>query len=194
MGETAAVSAQLELRTERLILRRWRPADRAPFAAMNADERVWRWLSGPIDRSASDDFVDRIEACFQDRGWGLWAVEVPHGERFAGFVGLWEVTFEAAFPERVEVGWRLAPAAWGRGYATEAATAALRDAWERVGLDSVVSFTAESNLRSRAVMERIGLTHRPDEDFDHPRLAPDHPLRRHVLYRAVASDPGVWHT
>jgi RimJ/RimL family protein N-acetyltransferase len=173
----------VEIRTERLLLRRFTAADREPFAALNADARVMRHFPGPLDRAASDDFVDRIEACFASHGYSLWAVEVVGGPAFVGFVGLWNATFEAPFTPAVEVGWRLAASAWGRGYATEAAIASLDDGFVRCGLTEVVSFTAVANRRSRAVMERIGLVYRPDEDFEHPNLPEGHPVRPHVLYR-----------
>jgi RimJ/RimL family protein N-acetyltransferase len=171
------------LETERLILREWRAADRAPFAAMNADPRVAEFLSRPLDRAASDAFVDRIVAHWADDGHGLWAVEVREDGRFIGFVGLTPPNFEAEFTPCVEIGWRLAPDAWGRGYATEAARAALRFGFDELGLEEIVSFTVPANVRSRAVMERIGLRRDPADDFDNPNLAAGHRLRPHVLYR-----------
>jgi RimJ/RimL family protein N-acetyltransferase len=169
--------------TERLILRRWRESDREPFAAMNADPEVMRYFRAPLDRLASDTFVDRIEASFDERGYGLWAVEVRDTGSFIGFVGLALQTFEAHFTPAVEIGWRLSRAAWGRGYATEAARAALAYGFGPAGLQEIVSMTSRVNLRSQAVMERIGLTRDPADDFEHPRLPEDHPLRPHVLYR-----------
>ena len=174
-----------ELRTERLLLRRWRDDDRAPFAALNADPRVVEFLPGPLSRADSDALVARVEAHFAVRGFGLWAVEVPAAIPFAGFVGLAVPAFEAVFTPCVEVGWRLGPACWGRGYATEAARAALEFGFARLGLAEIVSFTVPANARSRRVMERLGMTHDPADDFDHPALPAGHPLRRHVLYRAA---------
>jgi RimJ/RimL family protein N-acetyltransferase len=171
------------LETERLVLREWRDEDREPFATLNADERVAEHLSGPLDRAASDALIDRIVAHWASDGHGLWAVERREDGRFLGFVGLAAPNFEAAFTPCVEIGWRLAADAWGRGYATEAARAALRFGFERLGLDEIVSFTVPANVRSRAVMERLGLTRDPADDFDHPSLAADDPRRRHVLYR-----------
>ena len=118
-------------------------------------------------------------------GFGLWALEIPGVAPFAGFVGLSVPGFTAPFTPCVEIGWRLAAAHWGRGYATEAARAVLAHAWDVVGLDEVVSFTTAGNDRSRAVMTRIGMRYDPADDFDHPRLPPGHPLRRHVLYRVA---------
>lgn len=172
-----------EIRTERLLLRRWVAADRAPFAALNADPEVAEHLPGVISRTESDAFADRIEAHFDSHGYGLWAVEVPGITPFAGFVGLSTPRFEARFTPCVEVGWRLARGCWGQGYATEAAREALDFAFRQLGLEEIVSFTVPENVRSRAVMERIGMTRDPDGDFDHPRLPEGHRLKRHVLYR-----------
>jgi ribosomal-protein-alanine N-acetyltransferase len=140
-------------------------------------------FQAPLTRAESDAMVDRIEAAFESNGFGLWAVEVVGGAPFIGFVGLAVPTFEAHFTPAVEVGWRLAQEHWGRGYATEAAHAALEFGFASVGLDEIVSFTVPANIRSRAVMERLGMTHDEKDDFDHPRIPPGHPLRRHVLYR-----------
>lgn len=169
--------------TERLLLREWRPADREPFARMNADPKVTEFLSRPLDRVASDELVDRIEARWASDGIGLWAVERREGRAFLGFVGLAAPLFEAAFTPCVEIGWRLDRAAWGQGYATEAARAALRFGFEVRDLAEIVSFTVPANVRSRAVMERLGMTRDPADDFDLPSLAEGHELRRHVLYR-----------
>lgn len=177
-----------ELRTERLLLRRWRDGDLEPFAALNADPRVTEFLGGPVSRVDSDAIAARIAAHFATHGYGLWAVEVPGELPFAGFVGLAVPAFEAPFTPCVEVGWRLAAACWGRGYASEAARAALAFGFASLGLREIVSFTAVANARSRRVMERLGMTYDPADDFDHPALPAGHPLRRHVLYRA-ARDP-----
>lgn len=171
------------LTTERLVLRRWRPSDRDPWAALNADPVVMELMPALLSRAEADAFADRIEAGLDERGWGLWAVEVPGHADFIGFVGLNVPSFEAHFTPCVEVGWRLARSAWGHGYASEAARAVLAFAFDSLGLDEVVSFTSVGNQRSRAVMERLGLTHDPADDFDHPRLAEGDRLRRHVLYR-----------
>jgi RimJ/RimL family protein N-acetyltransferase len=166
------------------VLRRGRPADREPFGRLNASDTVMAFLGGPLDRGASDALVDRIEAQFDARGFGLWAVEVLGGPAFIGFVGLAVAEFPAPFTPAVEVGWRLAEEHWGRGYATEAARAALDFGFSTLDLDEIVSFTAVGNVRSRAVMERVGLVRDPGGDFDHPRVAEGSPLRAHVLYRA----------
>lgn len=177
-----------EVRTERLVLRGWRDEDRAPFADLNADPRVGEFLGRMRDRSASDELVGSIADHWARRGYGLWAVERAEDGAFLGFTGLSTPTFEARFTPAVEVGWRLAHHAWGHGYATEAAQAALAFGFDALGLDEIVSFTAVLNARSRRVMERLGMTHDPTDDFDHPRLVDGDPLRRHVLYRLRASD------
>jgi RimJ/RimL family protein N-acetyltransferase len=171
------------VRTERLVLRRWRAEDREPFARLNADPEVMRHFRSTLDRSASDLFAERIETEFEERALGLWAVEVVGEAPFAGFVGLHHAVFPAHFTPSVEIGWRLARPHWGRGYATEGARAALADGFDRLGLAEVVSLTAPANTRSRAVMERLGMTRDEADDFDHPSLPEGHPLRRHVLYR-----------
>jgi ribosomal-protein-alanine N-acetyltransferase len=169
--------------TARLLLREWHAADRAPFADLNADERVGALLNGTLDRAASDALADRIIARWESDGHGLWAVERREDRAFLGFVGLAAPSFTAHFTPCVEVGWRLAAAAWGHGFATEGARAALRFGFEDLGLDEIVSFTVPDNVRSRAVMERIGMTRDPADDFDNPNVPEGNPLRRHVLYR-----------
>ena len=144
----------------------------------------------PLSRQQSDDLVEAIESGFEQRGFGLWAVEVRATRTFIGFTGLNEPSFEAHFTPAVEVGWRLARAAWGEGYATEAAKASLAFGFEEIGLDQIVSFASAENMRSRAVMERIGMTRNPDDDFEHPGLPNAHPLSRHVLYR-IGSEPAA---
>jgi RimJ/RimL family protein N-acetyltransferase len=171
------------LRTPRLELRRWRLADREPFAALNADPVVMAHFPATQTRAESDALADAIEAHFVARGFGLYAVEIPGVAPFAGFVGLNVPTFTAAFTPCVEIGWRLAAAHWGHGYATEAGRAVLDHAWMTLGLAEIVSFTTAGNARSRAVMARLGMARDPAGDFDHPRLPEGHPLRPHVLYR-----------
>jgi len=177
------VSLPPEIRTERLVLRRWRPEDRAPFAALNADPQVTEFLGGPITGEASDAMAQRIADHFERRGYGLWAVEVQGAPFFAGFVGLQVPRFEVRFTPCVEIGWRLAREAWGHGYATEGARAALVFAFDRLDLDEIVSMTVPANVRSRKVMEKLGMTRKAEDDFDHPFFPEGHPLRRHVLYR-----------
>jgi RimJ/RimL family protein N-acetyltransferase len=177
-----------ELRTTRLLLRRWREADRQPFASLNADPIVMRFYPAPLSRPESDAFIDRIETGFDEYGWGLWALELVETGEFLGYTGLSPVTFEAHFTPAVEVGWRLAAQHWGQGYATEAAIAALTFGFDTVGLAETVSFTTPTNTPSQRVMQRLGMHHDPIEDFDHPRLPDGHPLQRHVLYRITADE------
>jgi RimJ/RimL family protein N-acetyltransferase len=172
-----------QLRTERLLLRGWREADLEPFAALNADPEVMRYFPATMSRQESDALAARASAWLTERGWGLWAVD-RDGE-FLGFTGLAVPRFEAHFTPAVEIGWRFARSAWGSGYATEAATAVLRFAFEELRLNEVVSFTAVENRRSRAVMERIGMVRDPAGDFEHPAVPESSQLRRHVLYRAA---------
>jgi len=179
-----------ELRTDRLLLRRWRAADRAPFAALNADPVVMEHFPARLTRAESDAFVDRIDATFDQRGYGLWAVEVvddysSEGDiaEFAGYVGLVLADFEADFTPAVEIGWRLAAAYWGRGYAPEAARAVVAFGFDTLALDEIVSFTAVENVRSQRVMQKIGMTRDLGEDFDHPKIPTGHRLARHVRYR-----------
>jgi RimJ/RimL family protein N-acetyltransferase len=169
--------------TDRLIMRRWRESDREPFAAMNADPEVMEHFPSPLTRLESDAFVDKIEWGFDEYGYSLWALEVRETGDFIGFAGLLLQTFEAPFTPAVEVGWRLARHAWGHGYATEAGARALEHGFTEAGLEEIVSMTAVRNVRSRAVMERLGMTRDPADDFEHSRLPEGHPLRPHVLYR-----------
>lgn len=171
------------LTTERLILRPWRDSDLAPFAALNADPAVMEHFPTTLTRAESDAVAERVRGFMAEHGFGWWAVEVPGETPFIGFIGLWRPAFEAHFTPCVEVGWRLARRFWGRGYASEGARAALAFGFGELELAEIVSFTATTNARSQAVMRRLGMTHDPAEDFDHPKLPAGHPLRRHVLYR-----------
>jgi RimJ/RimL family protein N-acetyltransferase len=173
-----------EVRTERLVLRRWRDEDRAAYVAMNQDPAVMEFMQGLTPPDVSNGFIDKIEAHWDEHGWGLWAVEVPGVAPFVGFTGLWPATHVLGYESR-EVGWRLAREHWGRGYATEAAREALRFGFRDLGFDEIVSFTVPENRRSRAVMERIGLGYVERGDFDHPRVdAVAYPhIVRQVLYR-----------
>jgi len=182
------VGAKPELRSRRLLLRRWRDDDRTPFAALNADPAVMEHFPATLSRQESDALVDRIEAGFDDRGWGLWAVEVPDAAAFVGFVGLNPATFEAPFTPAVEIGWRLAREHWGNGYATEGALAALGFGFDTLALDEIVSFTTHANTRSRQVMEKLHMQHDSADDFENPNVPEGDPSRPHVLYRLDRHD------
>lgn len=171
------------IETERLILREWSPADREPFARMNADPEVMRHFPKVLSREESDAVADHIEHKMTLYGFGLWAVDVRGVVPFAGFVGLSVPSFDAAFTPCVEIGWRLAREQQGRGYATEAARAALAFGFDQLRLNEVVAFTVPVNAPSLRVMEKLGMTRDAADDFDHPALPIGHPLRRHVLYR-----------
>lgn len=169
--------------TERLLLRPWRTGDREPFAALNADPRVMEHFPKLMTREESDAAADRIAAHFEQHGFGWWAVEVPGVTGFAGFVGIQWSRIETHFTPCIELGWRLAAEHWGHGFATEAAQAAAAYGFESLRLPEIVSYTVPMNVRSRRVMEKLGMTHDPAEVFDHPSLPEAHRLRQHVLYR-----------
>lgn len=171
------------LSSGRICLRQWREEDRETFAAMNADARVMEFFRSCLSRAESDAMVDGIQKHFNERGFGLWAVEAPGVAAFVGFAGLAVPRFDAHFTPCVEVGWRLSFEHWGQGYATEAARLALGYGFGTLALSEVVSFTSATNHRSRAVMERLGMRRDPADDFDYPSFPEGHPLRRHVLYR-----------
>jgi RimJ/RimL family protein N-acetyltransferase len=179
--------------TDRLILRYWRHADREPFSRLNADPRVMEFMPNLLSREESDLLVQRIEAHFREHGFGLCAVELRRDHSFIGFIGLAVPSFQARFTPCVEIGWRLSADHWGQGLATEGSREMVRYAFDILGLPSLVSFTVADNVRSRHVMEKLGMTHDPADDFDHPNRPEGHPLRRHVLYRLQRSacEPGI---
>ncbi len=172
-----------EIETERLVLRRWRDADRGPFARMNADPAVMAHFPALLTEAESERLIDNIKAHFDRHGFGLWAAELRATGEFIGFIGLSVPRFEAVFTPCVEIGWRLDAAHWGTGLATEGARAVVQYGFDVLRLDEIVSFTVPENVRSRHVMEKLGMSHDPRDDFDHPNLGEGHPLRRHVLYR-----------
>ena len=176
-----------ELRGRRVVLRHWRDEDVEPWVEMNADPRVMEHFPSVQTRQESEESAARLREQVDRQGWGLWALEVPGVHDFAGFVGLAVPTFEAPFQPAIEVGWRLPVVAWGQGYASEGARLALDYAFDSLGWEEVVSFTASGNRRPRAVMERLGMHHDEHDDFDHPRLPGSH-LQRHVLYRMRAGE------
>ncbi|MFF2147415.1 GNAT family N-acetyltransferase [Kitasatospora sp. NPDC058190] len=173
-----------ELRTDRLLIRRWRESDLAPWAAMNADPQVREHLGGILTRERSDASVARYEAAIERRGYGWLAVEVRESGEFVGFVGLDDVE-EQARVSGVEIGWRLTRSAWGRGYATEAARAVLAYGFDALALPEILAVTIAANLRSQAVMRRLGMTHDRAEDFDDPEGG------RSVVFRLRRADHAV---
>ena len=177
----------MELVTPRLKLRQWRDADREPFARLNADPVTMEFFPSVLDRSASDAIVERCRAHIEERGWGNWAVELAATGEFIGFVGLSVPRHAFHFSPCVEIGWRVHRDHWGKGYATEAAREALRAGFEELALGEIVSLTALGNVRSRRVMERIGMRD-AHEDFDHPAIPEGHALRRHCLYRLARKE------
>ena len=174
------------LRTTRLLLRPWRSEDRDALAAMNADPRVMEYFPKTMTLEESQAMFDRFHAHVDEHGFGIWAVEIPGVAACAGFLGLWRPKFVTHFTPCVEMGWRLAAAHWNRGYATEGAKAAMTYGFESLALDELVAFTAVENVRSRRVMEKLGMTWNPADDFDHPNMPEGHPVRRQVLYRKKA--------
>jgi len=185
----AAGSVSPSVTTERLLLRPFKSADLAPFAALNAHPLVVEWL-GERTRAESDALAERINAEIEREGWSFWAVEVVEGEPFIGMVGLHRVDPSFPFAPAVEIGWRLHPTHWGHGYATEAAVASLEHGFAS-GLDEIVAFTAAGNVRSQSVMRRIGMARDRAADFDHPALPVHSPMRPHVLYRVRPGRAGV---
>lgn len=174
-------------KTDRLILRRWRSSDGAAFVRLNSDPRVMEFFPGLLTREESDQLADRIESHFQQRGFGLCAVELRATDEFIGYIGLSVPSFKAKFTPCMEIGWRLSADYWGKGLATEGARAIVRYAFETLTLREIVSFTVPANTRSVRVMEKIGMTRDFASDFDHPLLPEGHTLRRHVLYRLTSA-------
>ncbi len=177
------------LETDRLHLRDWRDDDLEAFAAMNADKNVMEFYPAAYSRKQSDAFAERLQQSLDDNGFGLYAVEVKSTHNFIGYVGLAKAEFPAAFTPAVEIGWRLAFHSWGHGFATEAARSCLAYGFSEFGFGELVSFTTRFNRRSIAVMERIGMSRNPDDDFEHPEIPAGDPQRPHVLYRI--KNPGM---
>jgi ribosomal-protein-alanine N-acetyltransferase len=171
------------LNTGRLILRPWQAQDREPFAAINRDPALMQFMPAPLSAEETNAFVNRVELHFNQHGFSLWAAQLRNTDQFIGYIGLAVPRFQAPFMPAVEIGWRLASEFWRRGLATEGARAVGEHAFSDLQLPALVSFTVPANLPSRRVMERLGMTHDPADDFDHPLLQEGHPLRRHVLYR-----------
>jgi RimJ/RimL family protein N-acetyltransferase len=173
------------IESARLILREWRDSDLDGFAAMSADRRVMEFFPSLLDREQSAAQIARWRAHYTEHGFGFLAVEVPGVADFVGLCGMAHVRFNAPFAPAVEIGWRLAYDHWGHGYAAEGAKAMLDYGFTTLDLGEIVAFAVVANQRSRRVMDRIGMTHDPADDFDHPGLPAGHVLRRHVLYRAA---------
>jgi RimJ/RimL family protein N-acetyltransferase len=176
------------LRTRRLVLRRWRESDLLPFIKINADPRVMEFMLGTMTEEETRQSVEHMKKHFDAHGFGRWAVEIADTEKFIGFVGISIPSYTLPFSPCVEVAWRICSEEWGKGYAPEAANEAMRDGFERVGLQEIVSFTTLTNLKSRRVMEKLGMRYCPAEDFDHPTVPKSHSLLRHVLYRMSKAD------
>ena len=172
-----------DIQTDRLRLRGWRDSDREPFARINRDPVVMEFFPAPLSADQSSAMFDRIQSHFAQYGFGLWASELRATGEFIGFIGLAVPRFDAPFRLRVEIGWRLDPAHWGKGLATEGARAVVHYAFDVLHLEELVSLTVPANLRSRRVMEKLGMTRDPREDFGHPMIPKGNPLRRQVLYR-----------
>lgn len=172
------------IETDRLILRPWRDADLKPYADIMVDPEVGQWLGGPFSRDQAYDRVVRFATSLEETGLGRLAMERRSDGRMIGHCGLAPTPEGPGVPQGLEIGWALAPEAWGSGYATEAAHAVIADGFARFDAPEILAFTGTMNLRSQAVMQRLGMTRRPDRDFDHPLLAKDHPLRRHIVYSA----------
>ncbi|MFK7779038.1 MAG: GNAT family N-acetyltransferase [Gimesia sp.] len=169
------------METSRLILRKWRDSDVAPFAKLNADPRVMKHFPKTLSYEESAQMINQIKSHFDEHGFGLWAIEVKDQQQFAGFIGLSIPQFTTDFTPCVEIGWRLAASFWNQGYASEGAHAALDFGFLHCDLDEIVSFTVPENIASRRVMEKIGMSY--INQFDHPAVSETDPLRNHVLYR-----------
>jgi RimJ/RimL family protein N-acetyltransferase len=173
------------IQTERLILRQWRDADREPYADIMVEPEVGKWLGGPFTREQAYERVARFRASLAATGMGRLAIERKSDGRLIGHCGLAPTAPDQPMPQGLEMGWALAPDAWGAGYATEAARAVIDDGFARRGPDEILAFTGTANLRSQGVMQRLGMVRMPERDFDHPLLVADHPLKRHVVYAAL---------
>ena len=176
------------LRTDRLLLRRLTDGDRARFAEINGDPEVMRYRLRPLTRQESDDLIRAIDDSFAEHGFGQWGIERVEDGVLIGFVGLEAATEDMPFRPLIHIGWHLAVEAWHHGYATEGASAVLDYSFGELGLSEVVAHTSERNARSRAVMDRLGMTHDPADDFDGPWYPAGHPNRRFVVYRLRADD------
>ncbi|GBU13801.1 GCN5 family N-acetyltransferase [Enterobacterales bacterium] len=178
----------IEITTPRLVMRQWCEEDLAPFAAMNADPKVMEYFPATLTREQSDDMAQRCSALIAERGWGIWALETREDGKFIGFLGLHTPGYNLPFTPCVEIGWRLCADAWGKGLASEAARAAFDVGFNRLNLNEIVAFTALPNIRSQALMQRMGMSLSPDENFDHPAVEAGSWLQEHCLYRLHRDD------
>lgn len=173
----------ISIQTERLLLRQWKESDLLPWAALNQDPIVMEFMGRLISPEECNAFIARAESSWNKLGYGPFAVEIADTHEFIGYIGLTQCNFESHFTPSVEIGWRLAHKYWNLGYATEGASAVMEWAFDVIGLEEVVSFTSATNIRSRHVMEKIGMERNPVDDFEHPNVAEGSPLKRHILYR-----------
>ncbi len=176
------------IETERLILRTWKKEDGTPYFQINQDPKVIEFLRGPLTMEQVNDFIPAVNIHQDKRGYTLWAACLKETSELMGFIGLNYTDWESHFTPAVEVGWRLGSQYWGNGYATEGAKASLEYGFKKCGLKKIVSFTVPANVRSLRVMEKIGLKRDVNGDFAHPKLAVDHPLSQHILYRLWANE------
>lgn len=177
----------MELETNRIILRQWKQEDLPVFAELNSDPEVMKYFPKVLNRKESDEVAQGCQSLISEKGWGFWAAQLKSSNKFIGFVGLHNPKPILPFAPCVEIGWRLHKSYWGHGYATEAAHKALSYSFEKLGLSEVVSFTTVSNVRSRAVMERLGFQN-TNQNFEHPDIPVGHPLSEHVLYKVTKSE------
>lgn len=148
---------------------------------MNANTKVMKYFPNILSKEQSDEFISKINSHFNEKGYGLWAVEIKETKEFIGFIGFFNATFESYFTPCVEIGWRLDNKYWNKGYATEGAKACLEYGFNNLGMNSIYSFTSQLNKRSINVMKKIGLKEKGT--FHHPKIIEDNPLRLHVLYK-----------
>ncbi len=174
-----------EIQTDRLLLRQWRSTDLPAFRAMSACDEVMKYFPNKLSATESDALADRLSKLISSRGWGLWAVEERSSKKFIGFTGLHQAPEALPFSPALEIGWRLSKESWGKGFATEAAKAALDFAFKKLESQEIVSFTSLNNLASQRVMQRIGLEN-TESNFLHPNIPADSPLKEHVLYKITS--------
>ena len=174
------------IETQRLLLRPWKEEDLDPYFQLNQDPKVLEFLPGPLSHNQVAEFIKKMNAQLEKKRYTLWATELKETQEFIGFIGLNEVDFEAHFTPAVEIGWRLDSRYWGKGYSTEGANAALEYGFNKLGLSEIVAFTVLENKRSIRVMEKMGMIRDFEGDFRHPKLALEHRLSQHILYRTLS--------